>query len=59
MLQEFALDPTYNRFGLLITAPFLACVSIVSDLPETSTFLFSSNSVLLLASCCQRLVLVG
>lgn len=28
MLQEFALDPTYNRFGLLITAPFLICVSI-------------------------------
>ncbi|KAF9782477.1 glycosyl transferase family group 2-domain-containing protein [Thelephora terrestris] len=28
MLQEFVLDPTYNRFGLLITAPFLMCVSI-------------------------------
>lgn len=34
MLQEFALDPTYNRFGLLITAPFLMCVSIVSGLSD-------------------------
>lgn len=33
ILQEFALDPTYSRFGLLITAPFLICVSIVSCLP--------------------------
>ena len=32
MLQEFVLDPTYNRFGLLATAPFLMCVSIVSGL---------------------------
>ena len=39
MLQEFAVDPTYNRFGLLITAPFLMCVSIVSDLFNSSTFL--------------------
>ena len=35
ILQEFALDPTYNRFGLLITAPFLICVSIVSDPSDT------------------------
>lgn len=32
MLQEFVLDPTYNRFGLLATAPFLVCVSLVSGL---------------------------
>lgn len=59
MLQEFALDPTYNRFGLLITAPFLICVSIVSDPPRASIFLFSFYSVLLSASRCQHLVLVS
>lgn len=30
LLQEFILDPTYNRFGLLATSPFLVCVSLVS-----------------------------
>ena len=37
MLQEFVLDPTYNRFGLLATAPFLVCVSLVSG-PFRATF---------------------
>ena len=41
MLQEFVLDPTYNRFGLLATAPFLVCVSIVSDQGRAFTFLLS------------------
>ena len=50
LLQEFALDPTYNRFGLLITAPFLICVSIVSSLPGTPTVPLSFQSVLLLTS---------
>lgn len=59
MLQEFVLDPTYNRFGLLITAPFLMCVSIVSGLPDPSVFLFSPESVLLLASRCQHLLPVS
>ena len=59
MLQEFALDPTYSRFGLLITAPFLICVSIVSHIFGTLTFLLSSQSALLLANRCQHLVLVS
>lgn len=59
MLQEFTLDPTYNRFGLLITVPFLVCVSIVSGRPVTSTFLLSFQSVLLLASRRQHLLLAS
>ena len=59
ILQEFVVDPKYNRFGLLITAPFLMCVSIVSDLSDTCTFLYSFQSVLLFASHCQPLVLVS
>jgi hypothetical protein len=59
LLQEFALDPTYNRFGLLITSPFLICVSIVSGLPDTPSPLLSFQLVLLLANRCQRLVLVS
>jgi hypothetical protein len=38
VLQEFVLDPSYNRFGLLITAPFLMCVSIVSNHPVPPCF---------------------
>ena len=59
MLQEFVLDPTYNRFGLLVTAPFLMCVSIVSGSPRTFVVLLSLHSVLLLASHCQYLVFVS
>ena len=59
MLQEFVLDPTYNRFGLLVTAPFLMCVSIVSGLPVASIFLLSFQPVLLFASRCEYLVLVS
>ena len=59
ILQEFAVDPTYNRFGLLVTAPFLMCVSIVSDLSNTRTFCHSFQPVLLLASHRKPLVLVS
>jgi hypothetical protein len=59
MLQELALDPTYNRLGLLIVAPFLACVSIVSALPRTFNTLLSFQLVLLLANCSQHIVLVN
>ena len=59
VLQEFVLDPTYNRFGLLITVPFLVCVSIVSGLLRAFIFLFSFQSVLLPPSHCQPLVLVN
>ena len=59
MLQEFTLDPTYNRFGLLITAPFLICVSIVSGLSGHTIVLLSIQSVLLLTNRWQHLVLVG
>ena len=41
MLQELALDPTYNRLGLLIVVPFLACISVVSALPSTFITLLS------------------
>lgn len=59
VLQEFALDPTYNRFGLLITAPFLVCVSIVSGLLPAFIFLLSFQSVLLPPGSRQPLVLVS
>lgn len=59
LLQEFVVDPKYNRFGLLITAPFLMCVSIVSGPPDTCTFFPSFQPVLLLASHRQPLVLVS
>ena len=59
ILQEFALDPTYNRFGLLTTVPFLICVSIVSGLPGPSISLVSFQSVLLLANRCQYLLLAS
>ena len=59
LLQEFVLDPTYNRFGLLITAPFLICVSIVSDPTGTPAILLSPRSVLLLTSRRKHLVFVS
>lgn len=28
LIEESVLDETYSRFGLLVTAPFLFCISL-------------------------------
>ena len=38
LLEEFALDGSFARFGLLATTPVIFCVSIVS----LSTFVFEA-----------------
>jgi hypothetical protein len=44
LLEEFALDGSFARFGLLATTPVIFCVSIVSIL---FAILLASNNLLL------------
>ena len=35
LLEEFLLDGNWTRFALLVTAPFLFCVSLVRHTPSS------------------------